>query len=303
MTNTTKRIATIAIALAGSACAGQDGETGSTSADVVTWTASQIAYTPSSGNTGTTVQSGLDQTATRVSTLEARAPVPGPEGPAGPQGPAGPTGATGPIGPAGADGAIGPQGPTGATGATGPIGPMGPMGIAGPPGPIGAIGATGPAGAQGPAGAPGPIGPAGPKGDVGPAGPSSPPDVYYAPTRGSLLDLGVAGTYAYFDIDQPGTYLVRARVLAASFGDSYHVAECHFYNRASDHVVLQAPNDVGQYIQASTTELETVVDLSDASPSNPIFVGVECNQLDGWDQIGFDASLTAMKINRVPSAS
>jgi hypothetical protein len=57
----------------------------------------------------------------RIAALEARAPVPGPQGPTGPQGepgPSGPAGAVGPQGPQGPQGIAGPQGPEGPRGSS-----------------------------------------------------------------------------------------------------------------------------------------------------------------------------------------
>lgn len=89
------------------------------------------------------LEGGLPALELRVTDLEARAPVPGPQGEQGPAGPQGPEGPQGPAGPQGEPGPQGAQGPQGPTGDVGPVGPQG---------------ATGPAGAQGDSGPAGPPG-------------------------------------------------------------------------------------------------------------------------------------------------
>lgn len=122
----------------------------------------------------------LGEITERVSTLEARAPVPGPAGPAGADGA---PGAPGPKGDPGEAGPEGPQGPRGETGPEGLPGPRGETGEQGPAGPQGEPGQDGLAGPQGEPGAPGPEGPAGQDGapgapgvagEAGPAGPAGP---------------------------------------------------------------------------------------------------------------------------------
>ncbi|MGI9250203.1 MAG: hypothetical protein ACR2PR_03270 [Pseudohongiellaceae bacterium] len=85
----------------------------------------------------------------RIDTLEAEAPIPGPEGPQGPQGDAGPQGVPGAQGDVGATGPQGLIGPQGLTGPQGADGAQGPIGLTGP---AGADGAVGPQGPEGPAG-------------------------------------------------------------------------------------------------------------------------------------------------------
>jgi hypothetical protein len=312
MTNLSAAIAS-ALAIGSSACAGpaDDAEpapvTATTTEAVAVSLASLVTYTPSNGNTGTNVQVAMDQTAARVVQLEARAPVPGPAGPAGA------TGAQGPIGPSGSTGPQGDPGAPGPVGAMGPMGPIGPMGIAGPmgiPGAPGAPGAQGPIGPRGPAGQDGGVGATGPAGPVGPAGAAGPPgaagasgpvDIYYTSAKGSLLPPnGPTDTFAYFFVKVPGRYLVRARVLMGSFDAHYHVAECAIETPnlgTLEQSWFQVPNAIGGMIEASTVEMEGVLDIPDASDSNPRFLGVVCGQVDGQGQVGFDASLTATKVN------
>lgn len=102
----------------------------------------------------------LVATERRVSDLQQRAQV------AGPQGEKGDVGLQGPAGPSGPRGDQGPQGPAG---------PAGPKGDPGPPGPAGPAGPNGERGEKGEAGPPGPNGAPGQKGDAGPMGPEGKP--------------------------------------------------------------------------------------------------------------------------------
>lgn len=303
LTPITARVTTsIAAVAALAACGAEENPDLATSSQAVISLASFIQYAPSHGNTATNVQGAIDQTATRVESLEARAPVPGPQGPAGPQGaigaqgPQGATGAIGPIGPQGEPGPAGPMGPQGEPGPAGAQGPMGFQGLRGPAGPAGAIGPDGPPGADGAQGAIGPAGPAGPAGAVGPV------DTYFAPRHGSLRIRGANSgpTFAFFFVQEPGVYHIRGRILAGSLGSSYHVVECDLQLPNGSHVesnFFQVPNAINGFIQVATIELEYVVPILDASPSNRRFVGALCSQIDGDGQVGFDASLTATRIN------
>jgi collagen triple helix repeat protein len=267
-------------------------------------TATNISYSPSGGLTSTNVQGAMDQTIGRVVTLEARAPVPGPQGPAGPAGPIGPQGPIGPEGP------TGPQGQTGSTGATGPMGPIGltgiqgPIGLTGPQGIQGLVGPTGPNGADGATGPQGPEGPMGPQGPQGATGASGPPDVYFARANGALVGARsqFGDTFAYFYVKSPGTYLVRARVLSGSFGSNYHTVQCVIQTPNGAHLEgypIQVPNALGGIIQSTTILLEYIVPIPDATEADPRFLGVVCAQMDGFGQVGFDASLSAMKVNEL----
>jgi hypothetical protein len=117
----------------------------------------------------TSIQAGLQQASTEISSLQAEVSNLAIFGASGIGGP----GATGATGLSGAQGATGVQGPTGldgnngATGATGPNGAIGATGLSGPTGEQGLIGATGPAGSAGSAGV---RGSTGATGDTGPQG-------------------------------------------------------------------------------------------------------------------------------------
>ncbi|HVV86643.1 MAG TPA: hypothetical protein VHE35_26475, partial [Kofleriaceae bacterium] len=206
----------------------------------------------------------------------------------------------GPAGPPGAPGLPGVAGPMGPPGPAGVPGPVGPQGVPGVRGPDGATGATGPAGASGPAG---PAGPAGPTGPAGADGVPGPMDLYFASYNGALLIRANGGnTFAYFFVHVPGTYLVRARVLTGSFGSNYHVGTCSIQTPIGAHlggVTFQSPNAVANIIQSASVELEAIVPIPDAASDNPQFVGVVCNQVDGDGQIGFDASLSAVRVNQL----
>jgi len=142
--------------------------------------------------TVSTFSQGLDELASRVSTIESTPAGTGPTGPEGPQGPSGVNGDNGPTGPEG------PQGPSGVNGDTGPTGPEGPQG------PSGVNGDTGPEGPQGPSGVNGDTGPTGPEGPQGPSGAgsnvnvnSTPPG---SPNEGDLwYDTESGRTYIYYD--------------------------------------------------------------------------------------------------------
>ena len=73
------------------------------------------------------IDSKLAEHEVKLSKLEARKPIVGPQGPQGPEGPPGPPG--GPPGPRGLTGPQGPQGPQGPKGDPGPQGSPGPAGI------------------------------------------------------------------------------------------------------------------------------------------------------------------------------
>jgi hypothetical protein len=117
----------------------------------------------------TSIQAGLQQASTEISSLQAEVSNLAIFGASGIGGP----GATGATGLSGSQGATGVQGPTGldgnngATGATGPNGAIGATGLSGPTGEQGLIGATGPAGSAGSAGV---RGSTGATGDTGPQG-------------------------------------------------------------------------------------------------------------------------------------
>lgn len=128
-----------------------------------------IAYA-AEGQPFKALQEQIDQTNTKLNSIQL---TPGPQGPQGPAGPKGDTGAPGPAGATGGTGATGPAGsagPTGATGAAGAAGPAGPAGPIGPAGVQGPQGIKGDKGDQGIQGIPGPAGATGPKGDKGATG-------------------------------------------------------------------------------------------------------------------------------------
>jgi len=127
----------------------------------------------------------------RLSILEAREAIAGPQGPAGADGAPGVAGARGEPGEAGPAGPQGPPGQDGVAGLAGESGPKGEPGEMGPEGPQGPAGQDGLAGADG---APGEMGPAGPQGDMGPEGPAGRDGLNGAPgADGAPGEAGPAG--------------------------------------------------------------------------------------------------------------
>lgn len=100
----------------------------------------------------------------RLTAVEHRAAMPGPQGE---RGEAGPQGERGGDGAKGLDGPVGPQGEKGEPGEPGPAGADGEDGDEGPMGPAGPQGPQGEKGEPGPRGETGPMGPAGPAGRDG----------------------------------------------------------------------------------------------------------------------------------------